>query len=221
LPGSGLVLLGRWRLAILVQLSLTAVVILTCWSRLIFEPWGILLLLAGITLITLSSCGMCFLVNHPSVSKPWVKAADLMLFLVLFSTLATTGFIYKPVWLGVQIYFVPSPSMQPTLEPGDFILTDQWRYRTARPSVDDVIVFTLPGREEVLVKRVSHWPDSGNNKNNDNSLYVRGDNPPASRDSRQFGGINADQVKGQVRLVLCSLDQSLTPAPGRWLLPVN
>jgi signal peptidase I len=36
---------------------------------------------------------------------------------------------YKATLLGINIFFVPSNSMAPTLLPGQFILVDTWRYQ--------------------------------------------------------------------------------------------
>ena len=58
----------------------------------------------------------------------------------------------------VTLFYVPSRSMQPTLEVHDGIAVNRLAYRFRRPEVDDIVVFALPpGRPAGgydLVKRV-------------------------------------------------------------------
>jgi signal peptidase I len=61
-------------------------------------------------------------------------------------------------------FFIPSPSMQPALRPGDRVIVDKLRYRFADPRRGDVVVFDKPanagGSAEVrnLIKRVIAVP---------------------------------------------------------------
>ena len=60
----------------------------------------------------------------------------------------------------IQPFFIPSPSMVPTLLPGDRVIVDKLRYRLADPHHGDVVVFDRPanagGSAEIknLIKRV-------------------------------------------------------------------
>ena len=67
----------------------------------------------------------------------------------------------------VQTYFIPSGSMEPTLQIGDHILVLKAAYRFSSPATGDVIVFTAPALEhqkcedpavEDLVKRIVGLP---------------------------------------------------------------
>ena len=128
-----------------------------------------------------------------------------MLFIGLSAGLLALGFGYKPQLLGVHVYFVPSPSMVPTLKPGQFILIDTWIYDDETPSIGDVVVFRHQESEQWLVKRISPWPD-GKAQHND-QWYMLGDNGSQSRDSRYFGGIATDQIVGQVKMILAGIDK--------------
>ena len=61
-------------------------------------------------------------------------------------------------------FYIPSPSMQPALRPGDRVIVDKLRYRFADPRRGDVVVFDKPanagGSAEVknLIKRVIAVP---------------------------------------------------------------
>ena len=90
--------------------------------------------------------------------------------------------------------------MHPTLEPGDRLYVDRTAYRHRPPAVGDIVVTrdpTLPRR--YLVKRVAPDPARvGGGAASPGSLYLLGDDPGASRDSRQFGAVPLAQVVGRV-----------------------
>ena len=82
---------------------------------------------------------------------------------------------------------VEGDSMQPTLAPGDRLLVVRGR----RPPVGALVAVRdprEPGR--VLVKRVAAWRDDG--------VWVLGDDPAASTDSRHFGPVPPDALVGRV-----------------------
>ncbi len=86
------------------------------------------------------------------------------------------------------MYFVlrklKTDGMYPTLERGQYILI----HKTDRAKVSDVIAYTRSNRE--YVKRVAGVEGE--------FLYVLGDNPRFSTDSRQFGYVPANNVIGKV-----------------------
>lgn len=59
----------------------------------------------------------------------------------------------------VSLFYVPSRSMQPTLEVGDGIAVNRLGYRWRAPKVGDIVVFDLPkerpGGGQTLVKRMA------------------------------------------------------------------
>ena len=82
---------------------------------------------------------------------------------------------------------VVGPSMRPTLEPGDRVLA----LRTGRARVGDLAVVPDPRRpSRLVVKRVVVASPAG--------LTVRGDNAGASTDSREFGPVPTESVRGRV-----------------------
>jgi len=81
--------------------------------------------------------------------------------------------------------------MVPTLEPGDWLLVDPDAYVGMSPAVGDLVLVPdsrVPSR--LLVKRVAEV-DRG-----DHRLFVTGDAPDASTDSRTFGWVDAATVEG-------------------------
>lgn len=76
-------------------------------------------------------------------------------------------------------------SMMPVLPPGTYV----WATPIIRRlSVGDTVIFIHDNREKI--KRVSEIKDD--------ELYVLGDHPEASKDSRQFGWIKRESVQGKV-----------------------
>lgn len=91
-------------------------------------------------------------------------------------------------------------SMAPTLAPGDWALTIPVR----RPKVGDVVVVEHPARPGYeMVKRVTAGPGDrvGDRTLDPDGWWVEGDFAAASTDSRQFGPVRMDGVKGKVVLI--------------------
>lgn len=96
--------------------------------------------------------------------EPWWVEYGAGFFPVLFVVFALRSFFYEP-------YQIPSESMMPTLEVGDFILVNRWTYGLRMPvtgevflpinEVDrgDVMVFRFPAQQNVAyIKRVIGLP---------------------------------------------------------------
>lgn len=90
--------------------------------------------------------------------------------------------------------------MAPTLAPGDWALVAT-PLRYAR---GDVVVVEHPGRPGYeMVKRLVGLPGDrvGERTLGDDEYWVEGDFEPASTDSRQFGAVQADELKAKVLVV--------------------
>jgi signal peptidase I len=95
---------------------------------------------------------------------------------------------------------VAGASMRPTLEPGDWALA----VRTRRVRRGDVVVVDHPERPGFeLVKRVVHTPGdpAPDGLRLIHRVWVEGDDPHGSTDSRGFGGVPVRLVKGRVVVV--------------------
>ena len=80
--------------------------------------------------------------------------------------------------------------MQPTLEPGDRVLVRRLG-RKPKPSLGSVVVTWHPQRSELrLIKRLSRVDSTG--------LWLLGDNPTESTDSRQLGAVPTNLLIGEV-----------------------
>jgi signal peptidase I len=99
----------------------------------------------------------------------------------------------------VRRVLVHGPSMVPALRDGDQLLA--WTLPRPRPGAGAVVVVDLPGGRGLGVKRVRVV-------NPDGSVWLEGDNPFGSTDSRAFGPVPAPLLRGRVLL-------RLWPRPGR------
>ncbi|MDQ1705302.1 MAG: hypothetical protein QOF18_1668 [Frankiaceae bacterium] len=98
----------------------------------------------------------------------------------------------------IRRVLVTGPSMAPALRHGDQLLV-RFGPRAGRSRVGSVVVVALPDRP-LAVKRVVRVESDGR-------LWIEGDNPAASTDSRELGSVSADAVRGRVLL-------RLWPRPG-------
>ena len=100
--------------------------------------------------------------------------------------------------LNFRIVFVEGVSMQPTLWSGDVHLF----CCSAEPKEGDIVVLEAPRGDGFYVKRITDVPgDTLLHKGepltlDENQFYVCGDNREASYDSRYFGPISEDALKG-------------------------
>ncbi len=82
--------------------------------------------------------------------------------------------------------------MVPILKPGDEVLADPFAYRRSHPQPGDIVIARHPLRSDVyLIKRVSAVLDDGR-------CHLDGDNPAESTDSRAFGMVAAEHLRGRV-----------------------
>ncbi len=88
----------------------------------------------------------------------------------------------KPV--GLLVRRISGESMSPTYRAGQLVV-----FAAGRPlHVGDVVMFRHDGKEKI--KRIARL-ESG-------KIYVLGDNPTASTDSREFGWLGTEHVLGSL-----------------------
>ncbi len=85
-------------------------------------------------------------------------------------------------------YICEGPSMNPTLKDGEVVLVN----RNAEIEVGDIVIAKHPiEQNSEIVKRISRINEHGN-------YFLIGDNPEDSNDSRQFGAVTREYIKGKV-----------------------
>ena len=116
----------------------------------------------------------------------------------------------------VQAYKIPAATMEPAVLKGDHVLADKTAYRRMAPKKGDVVIFVYPDdRSKIFMKRIGALPGTEITLPNGKKetvphgmIYVLGDNPGASIDSRQFGFVPLADVIGKVRQVYFSIGQN-------------
>ncbi len=87
---------------------------------------------------------------------------------------------------------VRGPSMLPEFAPGDELFLDPRAYRRHPPRVGDVVMARYPlAPQETILKRVVFVSSDGR-------VFLRGDNPHASTDSRTLGLFPPEHILGRV-----------------------
>src|SRR3954453_3718299 len=94
---------------------------------------------------------------------------------------------------------VTGPSMAPALRHGDHVVV--WWGVRPRPRLGAVVLVDLPGGRGLGIKRLGAIEPSGD-------LWLTGDNPAGSTDSREFGAVPVEALRGRVVA-------RLWPRPGR------
>lgn len=114
---------------------------------------------------------------------------------------------FRPQLMGIDIYYIPTASMTPTLQVDDLAVCDLWSVNSLKKG--DVALFYHPTKKnQVYIKRIEsiRTTEGGNIK-----FFMRGDNSLHSEDSRVFGEINQADF-------ICKATSAISPSinPKKW-----
>jgi signal peptidase I len=157
--GMGYVYVGKLRLAGATIVGLYAVLAFLSWTRLVVYSaivWWLLalacLLILGISLIH----PVVLAIKHRAMPRKrynrwWVY----LIWLIGFNALGYVVATKRATVFGYEPFSIPSLSMSPTVEKGDFVLADTWRYRSHPAALGEIVIVERPDRAgEKYIKRV-------------------------------------------------------------------
>lgn len=125
-----------------------------------------------------------------SQSGPWKRVA-------LALGVAVPGLFVLSLWPLLRRFkavVVEGESMTPALYPEDYVLVDRAAYASRLPGRGEVVL-ALDPREtsRTLLKRVAEVSDGG--------IELFGDNAALSTDSRDFGPVSPELLRGRVTFI--------------------
>lgn len=148
IPGLGFIYCRHFLLAYLVIPILLLPGFVIGWSGWIFDPGGasVYLLTTVLLMLTIVVSSTVLSVRHARQGSNKVAWFHYPLFIVfalgLFNPLSV-NFIREKL-AGFNYYRVSSSAMSPTLNRGDIVVVDTWRYKVSEVEKNDVVLFTPP-----------------------------------------------------------------------------
>ena len=122
------------------------------WLSTAYGIWLLILFLLCLYLYAMFSAVRLALANKAYELKPYNRWYWYLAICALVLALGQTLMSYRGSWLGFELYNVPSRSMMPTLQPGDYIAVDT---QDQSLNVGDVVVLPYPNNRQVLfTKRI-------------------------------------------------------------------
>jgi signal peptidase I len=157
--GLGYVYVGKLRLAFATVVGIYAILAFFAWTRLVVysaSMWWLYcvacVLAFGISLIH----PVVLAVKHREVpprryNRWWLY----LIWTIGFNALGVTVAKNRAIVLGYEPFRIPSTSMSPTVEKGDFVLPNSWRYKSHAADVGEIVIVERPENPGVkYVKRV-------------------------------------------------------------------
>jgi signal peptidase I len=193
IPGWGHIYQQRYKTAFVLQLLLYSSVFIIAWSRWITTVAGGLAVLISIFIFHSLSALTAIQHTHYPLHSSKTKLALVIFPIAILTILA--GMLYsKSVLLGIQLYFIPSNSMAPTLKPGDIVIADTWITRSLI-SPGEIVIFRHPTVMGMsLIKRIDRIDEV--------TMRVMGDNPKHSLDSRVLGRLDIKLIEAKAVAVI-------------------
>lgn len=161
-PGLGFLYVGRPIYAVALPLTMWLLLSIAAWTKIIFIPYGVLIMVAAGLVVWLGSVAAAgLLAQRQSAVEllPFQRWYVYIGFVVITSIIGNVLVGNRGALLGYESYRIPSRSMEGTILLGDFFISNAWKYRTQSPQRGELVVFSLPGKPGIkYVKRVIGLP---------------------------------------------------------------
>lgn len=103
-----------------------------------------------------------------------------------------------------RVSFISGNSMLPTLKNNSMIIVDQYLFKLFTIKNEDILIFRVENEE--VIKRIHGLPGETIETNErqltlkKDEIYVLGDNPKESIDSRMYGPLKINNIVGKIFL---------------------
>jgi signal peptidase I len=158
--GMGYVYIGRLRLAVTVIVAFYGALTFFALTRLVVysaEMWWLIcvifLLVFGISLIH----PIALAIKHRALPrKRYNRWWFYVIWIIGYNGLAYIVTAHRASLLGYEPFRIPSLSMSPSVEQGDFVLADTWRFRKHAAVAGEIVIVEIPQTPNVkYIKRVA------------------------------------------------------------------
>jgi len=132
----------------------------------------------------------------------------------MIGSLLVTGFAYSHTRENViQLFKIPAEGMQPEIMKGDRVIADKTAYKRMPPHKGDIVIFVYPDdRSKYFIRRIAGLPgdnmqlaDGKQYTVPHGMVFVLGDDPGKSVDSRTFGPVSLRDMIAKVRQIYYSV----------------
>ena len=160
--GLGYVYVGRMRLAFVFYAAILAWFAFAGWTRLVMHPvavYPVAVVGLSITLFAIVHVAVLASRNPSTPAESYNRGWVYVLWIIASWILLEVQIQNRASLFGFEPFRIPATSMAPTIDEGDFVMTDTWRYNKSDPALGELVVFELPGNPEIkYVKRVVGVP---------------------------------------------------------------
>ena len=151
--GFGYLYVGRMRTALLLIAATLLLLLVLAWTRLILVAEFVYLIVFvgfAVTAIQLVHPVLIAARHRTMPAKKYNRWWVYAIWTVGAYYSCNVIVLLRGEILGIEAYQSFLPYMSPTLEPGDMIIVDTWRYISARPVVGDIVMFRRPSGAKAL-----------------------------------------------------------------------
>lgn len=160
--GVGFLYVGKIWHALGLSMLPVVVIALFAWSGLMFAATGFYAFLLIIVVVFFGAPALAVVYARRAgvaVLRPYQRWYVYIVWLLGFGFLSSFALGHRAEALGYETFRFPSSSMRETLLPGDYFVSNTWKYRDRLPVRGELVVFLFPVDPSIkYVKRVIGLP---------------------------------------------------------------